>query len=92
MSDIEDRLAIRELVERWSDGTNNHDWKALEVLFTEDAVWDVGAPLSFTVHGGQQIVALLRENSSVDERVAVHPNALAWRHIIRRQRRCFRRG
>ena len=60
MTDLEDRLAIRELVERWSDGTNNHDWAALEELFTEDAVWEVGEPLSFKVQGRRQIVAALR--------------------------------
>ena len=76
MSDLEDRLAIRELVERWSDGTNNHDWQALEALFTEDVVWDVGAPLSFTVQGGQQIVALLREKMGPTEYVVQTPHAI----------------
>ncbi len=76
MSDIEDRLAIRELVERWSDGTNNHDWTALEELFTEDAVWDVGAPLDFTAQGGRQIVALLREKMRPSQYVVQTPHAI----------------
>lgn len=76
MSDLEDRLAIRELVERWSDGTNNHDWAALEELFTEDAVWDVGAPLDFQMQGARQIVALLREKMRPSQYVVQTPHAI----------------
>ena len=76
MSDLEDRLAIRELVERWSDGTNNHDWTALEALFTDDAVWDVGAPLNFTVQGGRRIVAELREKMRPSQYVVQTPHAI----------------
>lgn len=76
MSDLEDRLAIRELVERWSDGTNNHDWTALEDLFTDDAVWDVGAPLSFKVQGGRKIVAELREKMRPSQYVVQTPHAI----------------
>lgn len=76
MSDLEDRLAIRELVERWSDGTNNHDWAALEDLFTEDAVWDVGAPLNFRIEGSKQIVAALREKMRPSQYVVQTPHAI----------------
>lgn len=76
MHDLADRLAIRELVERWSDGTNNHDWAALEELFTEDAVWDVGEPLSFTAQGRRQIVALLREKMQPSLYVVQTPHAI----------------
>jgi len=76
MDNIEDRLAIRELVERWSDGTNNHDWAALEELFTEDGVWDVGEPLNFRVQGRLQIVALLREKMQPTQYVVQTPHAI----------------
>lgn len=76
MSDLEDRLAVRELVERWSDGTNNRDWAALEELFTDDAVWDVGEPLNFTAQGGRQIVALLREKMRPSKYVVQMPHAI----------------
>jgi uncharacterized protein (TIGR02246 family) len=76
MSHLEDRLDIRELVERWSDGTNNRDWPALEALFTDDAVWEVGAPLDFTVRGGRQIVAELREKMRPSQYVVQTPHAI----------------
>lgn len=76
MTDLEDRLAIRELVERWSDGTNNHDWAALEALFTEDAVWDVGEPLNFKVQGRREIVSMLREKMRPSQYVVQTPHAI----------------
>ncbi len=76
MSDLEDRFAIRELVERWSDGTNNHDWAALEALFTEDAVWDVGEPLSFRIQGRREIVSGLREKMRPSQYVVQTPHAI----------------
>lgn len=79
MSNFEDRLAIRELVERWSDGTNNHDWTALEELFTDDAIWDVGEPLNFTVQGSRQIVAVLREKLQPTKYMVQTPHAIIVR-------------
>lgn len=79
MSDLEDRFAIRELVERWSDGTNNHDWEALEALFTEDAVWEVGAPLGFRVQGRREIVAVLRDKMRSSQYVVQTPHAIVVR-------------
>ena len=76
MSDLEDRFAIRELVERWSDGTNNHDWEALEALFSEDAVWDVGEPLNFRIQGRREIVAGLREKMRPSQYVVQMPHAI----------------
>lgn len=76
MSDLEDRFAIRELVERWSDGTNNHDWEALEALFSEDAVWDVGEPLNFRIQGRREIVAGLREKMRPSQYVVQTPHAI----------------
>jgi len=75
MNELEDRYAIRELVEGWSDGANHRDWAALEALFTDDAVWDVGAPLSFQAQGARPIVALLREKMEVAEFVVQTPHA-----------------
>lgn len=76
MSHLEDRIAIRDLVERWSDGTNNYDWASLEELFTDDAIWDVGEPLSFKVQGARQIVALLREKMQPAQYVVQTPHAI----------------
>ncbi|AGC47311.1 hypothetical protein MYSTI_06038 [Myxococcus stipitatus DSM 14675] len=39
-----EHLAVRSLIERFSDAANHADWKATEEMFAEDAVWEVQAP------------------------------------------------
>ena len=60
MSAFEDRFEIRELIDRWSDAVNEHDWEALGSCFVEDGIWDVGQPLAFKLEGRdliKQVVA-----------------------------------
>jgi uncharacterized protein (TIGR02246 family) len=60
MSAFEDRFEIRELIDRWSDAVNEHDWESLGSCFVEDGVWDVGAPFPFRLEGRdliRQVVA-----------------------------------
>jgi ketosteroid isomerase-like protein len=79
MSDFEDRFAIGELIDRWSDGTNERDWPALEEVFTEDGVWDVGAPFAFRIEGNKKIVAHLRELMGPSEYVVQTAHAkVVW--------------
>jgi len=56
IADIEDRLAIRDLIDRWSDAVNEHDWEQFASCFTEDGVWDVGAPFHLRFEGNKSIV------------------------------------
>jgi ketosteroid isomerase-like protein len=50
-TEFEDRFAIRELIDRWSNAVNERDWALLGTCFTEDGVWDVGAPYNATILG-----------------------------------------
>ena len=52
---FEDRFAIRELIDQWSDGVNERDWDAMAGVFTEDGVWDVGPPFNIRLEGRQAI-------------------------------------
>jgi len=46
-----DRLAIRELIERYSDALNRRDFVAMAALFTDDARWRVDAPFDLHFEG-----------------------------------------
>jgi ketosteroid isomerase-like protein len=41
---LADHLAIRSLLDRYTDALNRRDWVALEQVFADDAVWDAGGP------------------------------------------------
>ncbi len=55
---IEDRLAIRELVETYGDAVTRADQQAWEQNWTEDAVWTLNLPGLEKVEGRKAIVAL----------------------------------
>lgn len=76
MSKFDDHYAIRELVERWSDGVNNQEWAALEELFIEGAIWELGEPVNTKVHGRQKIVSLLREKLEPTKYMVQTPHAI----------------
>jgi ketosteroid isomerase-like protein len=46
-----DRLAIRELIEAYSDVLNVRDFFAMAQLFTDDAIWQVDPPFSLRFEG-----------------------------------------
>lgn len=52
-----DRLAIRELVDRYNDAVNHRNWVALEALFATESVWEVAPPISLKFEGAQKIAA-----------------------------------
>jgi ketosteroid isomerase-like protein len=39
-----DHLAIRSLLDRYTDAVNRRDWTAMERVFAPDGVWDMGGP------------------------------------------------
>ena len=41
---LADHLAIRSLLDRYTDGLNRRDWTAVEKVFATDGVWDAGGP------------------------------------------------
>lgn len=57
-----DHLAIRSLIERFSDATNHHEWAPLEAMLTEDAVWEVATPQGWRFEGLAAIKAGLAGN------------------------------
>lgn len=53
-------LAIRDVLDRYTNAVNQRDWPALAALFTADAVWDAGGPdlgpRGFRFEGGEHCV------------------------------------
>lgn len=54
---LADRLAIREVIERFSDAVTHRSWSDLGQAFHEDAVWKVGAPMNLELRTRDGIVA-----------------------------------
>lgn len=55
-SAVEDRLAIRELIDRYHAAINHGDVEMLASVFAEDAVWEVGEPVNLRFVGRAAIV------------------------------------
>lgn len=58
---IADRLAIREVIELYSDAVTRRDWTTAGAVFAEDAVWSIGPPSDITLHGRAAIAAGVAE-------------------------------
>lgn len=56
---IEDELAIRNLVARFTDAVNERDPSAFRRLWADDATWEIGAPLAASAQGVDAIVDML---------------------------------
>lgn len=48
---VSDRLAIREVIELYSDAVTRRDWETTGALFAEDAVWSIAPPTDVELHG-----------------------------------------
>jgi hypothetical protein len=59
-----DYLAVVDLINRYTDAINRRDWSALEQVFNQDGIWDVGgpeaAPFSFLFAGRDKVVEGIR--------------------------------
>jgi ketosteroid isomerase-like protein len=51
MTNLDDRLAIRALIEAYSDALNVRDFTAMANLFAENAVWQVDPPFNLRFEG-----------------------------------------
>jgi len=59
---LEDRVAIREVIETYADAVNRHDEELWASLWVEDSHWDLSHyPDLGVVHGKEAIVALWRD-------------------------------
>ena len=50
-----DRLAITDLINRYSDATTRADWDQLEAVFAAHAVLEVSSPFDFRAEGATEI-------------------------------------
>jgi ketosteroid isomerase-like protein len=67
-SAVSDRLAIRELIELYSDAVTRRDWNTAGAVFAEDAVWTITAPTNVELRGRAAItrgVAEMVENFEI---------------------------
>jgi len=55
--ELADRLAIRDLVDRFSLAVTTRDQAALSAVFTQSAQWSVGKPTEMAFSGAEQIGA-----------------------------------
>jgi hypothetical protein len=56
-----DKLAITELVQRWSDALNRNRWDELEATLAPDAVWDLVKPFPIRIEGARAIRDTIEE-------------------------------
>jgi hypothetical protein len=59
-----DRLAIQELIARYSDAVTRADWAQCEAVFAPDAVWESNLGVRFTSRA--DFMETLRQTSSYD--------------------------
>jgi hypothetical protein len=58
-----DKLAIAELINRYSDATTRADWAQLEAVFAPDAVLEVSSPFDFRAEGAAEIRTVMSGGS-----------------------------
>jgi ketosteroid isomerase-like protein len=58
---IADRLAIRELIELYSDAVTRRDWETTGAVFADDAVWSIAPPTDIVLHGRAAIATGVAE-------------------------------
>src|ERR1700759_4625436 len=64
LRDWRDRLAVQDLINRYSDAVTRADWPQCEALFTEDAVWETPAGLRF--ESRKSFIDFLKPTTSYD--------------------------
>ena len=57
-----DKLAIQELIYRYSDAASRGDWDSFATLWTPDALWEVAPPVDSRVVGAPAIVETVIKN------------------------------
>jgi ketosteroid isomerase-like protein len=64
---VADRIAIRECIDRFSLAMSMGDAAAILPLFTEGGCWGAGEPFNFEIAGAARIVAAIAGNKVVFE-------------------------
>jgi len=57
---LSDRIAIRDVIDRYSDAATRRDWPNLGATFHDDAVWSVGGGVNLEFRSRENIEAGLR--------------------------------
>ena len=57
---LEDEAAIVALANRYTDAVNARDWERYRSCWTDDGVWDLGAPVNQTKSGIDDILTEVR--------------------------------
>src|ERR1700738_3752477 len=55
-----DHLAIRTLIDRYTDALNRQDWGVMSELFADNAVWQASGPFELRFEGRDAVVAALQ--------------------------------
>ena len=58
---VEDELAVRNLVARFTDAVNQRDTDEFKRLWSDHAVWEIGPPFSVKATGAEAIGIMLDE-------------------------------
>jgi hypothetical protein len=59
-----DRLAILDLINRYSDAVTRQDWSQVQAVWTDDALWEVAAPMDIRVETAAGIRAAIEAGIS----------------------------
>lgn len=57
------RAEVRDVIDRFYDACNHHDWNAASSFFSEDAVWAALPPVSFRLEGRRAIRTAFATNT-----------------------------
>ena len=57
---LADELAIRALLDRYTDAVNRRDWDAYRACWTNDGIWELGAPINGRHEGIEAIMKEVR--------------------------------
>ena len=64
---LSDRIAIRDVIDRYSDAVTRRDWPNVGATFHADAVWSVGGGFNLEYRSREDIEAGLRASVSTFE-------------------------
>lgn len=57
-----DHLAIRQLIDRYTDVVNNRSWQQLPDIFAREAVWEAGRPINMKFEGIAAVIKGIPES------------------------------
>lgn len=67
LQEIEDRIAIRDLVERYTNACTVGDWDGVGATFHEEGVWAVAPPFNLEIKGRTAIQAFISDSIQKSE-------------------------